>query len=236
MKEYIKGLKHGLPIGLGYFPVAFTFGFIAVSGGLPVWLSVLISMSNLTSSGQFAGTSLIIANASYWEIILTTLVINIRYSLMSLSLTQKLKRDIPILHKAIFSFGITDEVFAVASLNNQELSEKYMYGLITLPYIGWAIGTLLGSLITDILPTSLQGAMGIALYAMFIALIIPPAKKSNPTIFVIVTSILTTCILKYVSIFSFISSGFRIIIATFIAAGLGAFLYPDSDTKREETT
>lgn len=233
--RYIDGLKKGLTIGLGYIPVSFTFGFMAVSGGMPAWIAVFISMSNLTSSGQFAGTQLIFAGASYLEIAITTLIINIRYSLMSLSLSQELVPKTSVLHRLLFSFGITDEIFAVASMEKEQIDHVFMYGLITLPFIGWTAGTVLGAFSTGILPDSLKGAMGIALYAMFIALIIPPSKHSRPVLIIVLISIAITCIIKYLPILSFISSGFRIIIASVLAAGIGTFLFPEA-TEEERTT
>lgn len=224
--QYKNGLIKGLPICLGYLPVSFTFGFMATNAGMPVWMAVLISMTNLTSSGQFAGTNLIIAGGSYVEITLTTLVINLRYLLMSLSLSQKIKKDTSTLHRLLFSFGITDEVFAIASAEPKSLSASYMYGLITLPFAGWSLGTLLGACTSGILPDSVKGAMGIALYAMFIAIIIPPTKKQTPILFTILLSVTITCIIRYTSVLRFISGGFCTIIATVISAMLIAYFFP----------
>lgn len=234
-KDFIKGLKGGFPIFLGYLPVSFTFGFMAVSGGFPVWLAVLMSLTNLTSAGQFAGTNLIIAGVGYIEIAMTTFVINLRYMLMSLALSQKINRKIPVWKRLIFSFGITDETFVVASTQGENISASYMLGLITLPFIGWAVGTFLGGSISGILPVKLQNAMGIGLYAMFIAIVIPVARESKQVLLIVILAILVTCILKYVPIFAFISSGFRIIIATVIAAGIGAFLFPKTYEEEGET-
>ena len=130
MKNYKYGIQKGIPIFLGYLPVSFTFGFMAVSGGLPVWLAVFISVTNLTSAGQFAGTNLIFAQAGYLEIALTTFVINLRYSLMSLSLSQKIHHKTPVWKRLIFSFGITDETFVVASMESGTLSAGYLLGLV----------------------------------------------------------------------------------------------------------
>ena len=234
-KDFIKGLKGGFPIFLGYLPVSFTFGFMAVSGGFPVWLAVLMSLTNLTSAGQFAGTNLIIAGVGYIEIAMTTFVINLRYMLMSLALSQKINRKIPVWKRLIFSFGITDETFVVASTQGENISASYMLGLITLPFIGWAVGTFLGGSISGILPVKLQNAMGIGLYAMFIAIVIPVARESKQVLLIVILAIIVTCILKYVPIFAFISSGFRIIIATVIAAGIGAFLFPKTYEEEGET-
>jgi predicted branched-subunit amino acid permease len=224
--EFSYGLKRGLPIAMGYVPVSFTFGLMAVSGGLPVWMAFFISLTNLTSAGQFAGTNLIIGGAGYIEITLTTFIINIRYMLMSLSLTQRLEKAMPLSKRMLIAFGITDEVFTVASMEKGSLTYSFLIGLITGPIVGWSSGTLLGALISTSLPESLSGAMGIALYAMFIAIILPPAKKSKPVIIIVLISVAITCILKFIPLFGAISSGFRVIIATFIGAGLGAFLFP----------
>ena len=140
-QEYKEGLSGGLAIGLGYLPVSFTYGFMAVSGGLPVWVAVLISLTNLTSAGQFAGTNLIFAGAGYLELTLTVLVINLRYMLMSLSLSQRLEKGMSTVKRLLFSFGITDETFVVASVRKGDLTFPYLMGLITLPIVGWTTGT-----------------------------------------------------------------------------------------------
>ncbi len=236
ISEYKYGVKKGIPIALGYLPVSFSFGFMAVNGGLPIWFAVLISMTNLTSSGQLAGTNLIIHGGTLLEITLNTLIINLRYFLMSLSLSQKVEKKTSMIHRLIFSFGITDETFALAATEPKSLSGAYMYGLITGPYFGWALGTLLGACTSSILPVALKGAMGIALYAMFIAIIIPPFKKSKPVLTIVIMSIAIVCIIRYIPLFNFISYGFSIIIATVISAGLGAFLFPirdDTNTNSE---
>ena len=126
-RAYREGLKSGIPIGMGYLPVSFTFGFLAVSGGLPVWVAVMISLTNLTSAGQFAGTNLILAGSGYFEVALTTFVINIRYMLMSLSLSQKLERTTGTLERLVLAFGITDETFVVSSLHEGQLKAPFMF-------------------------------------------------------------------------------------------------------------
>jgi predicted branched-subunit amino acid permease len=224
--QYKKGLLAGLPICLGYLPVSFTFGLMAVQGGIPVWLAVFISLSNVTSAGQFAGTTLILADAGLFEIGLTTFVINLRYMLMSLSLSQKLEPAVTTGKRLLIGFGITDEIFAIASMKDGKVSASYMYGLMTLPIFGWTLGTLLGGCTSGILPDFLQNAMGIALYTMFIAIIIPPAKKSRPVIAVILLAVLITCVLKYVPLFQFISSGFQMIIAAVVSSSLMAVFVP----------
>jgi Predicted branched-chain amino acid permease (azaleucine resistance) len=233
-QQFAYGFRRGLPIAFGYLPVSFTFGLMAVNGGLPVWLAIFISLSNLTSAGQFAGTNLILSGAGLFEITLTTFIINIRYMLMSLSLSQKIDMKIPIWKRLIFGFGITDETFSVASMEIGTLSSPYMMGLVSGPMIGWTLGTTMGAFICSALPNSLSSAMGIALYAMFIAIIIPPSKKSRSVISIVLIAVIITCMIKYIPLFHFISNGFRIILATMLAAGIGAALFPIKEDEKEE--
>lgn len=229
-KDFTYGLKRGLPIALGYIPVSFTFGLMAVSGGIPAWMAIFISLSNLTSAGQFAGTNLILNGASLLEITLTTFIINIRYMLMSLSLTQRLDKNMSLSKRLIIGYGVTDEVFSVASMEKGTLTFPYLLGLIIGPVLGWTSGTALGAIICSALPESLSSSMGIALYGMFIAIVLPVAKKSKSVAIIVAISVAVVCILKYIPIFNMISSGFRIIIATFMGAGIGAFLFPIDDS------
>ena len=226
---FTEGLKSGIPIGLGYFPVSFTFGFLAVAGGLPVWVACLISLTNLTSAGQFAGTNLILAGAGYLEVALATFVINLRYMLMSFSLSQRLEKATGTLGRMALAFGITDETFVVSSLKKGSLRASYMIGLMMMPILGWNLGTLFGGSISTLLPQALQNAMGIALYAMFIALIIPAARQSFAVLCVILAAVAMVCLLKYIPAFGFISSGFRVIAATIAASALGAVLFPKEE-------
>lgn len=161
-EKFKRGLRLGMPIGLGYFPVSFTFGFLTVAGGLPWWIGVFISLTNLTSAGQFAGLNLILAGAGYVEVAMTTLIINLRYMLMSLSLSQSIEPAVPVWQRLIFAFGITDETFVVASMEKKPVKAAFMFGLILLPVIGWNIGTLAGACVSGALPEALQNAMGIA--------------------------------------------------------------------------
>lgn len=234
-EEFKDGFKKGIPIGVGYLAVSFTFGIWAVESGVPIWMTILISITNLTSAGQFAGTGLMVAGASFFEIGLSVFVINIRYMLMSLALTQKLAKRTRIGQKLIFGYAVTDEVFAIASTREREVTAHYMFGLISTPVLGWTLGTALGAITGSILPERLADAMGIALYAMFIAIIIPPAKKSRPILGAIAISIVITCVLRYVPIFSFITEGFAMIIATVLAAGIMAKIAPiKEDNKIDE--
>ena len=233
-QAYRFGLKGGLAIGLGYFPVSFTYGFMAVAGGLPVWVAVLVSLTNLTSAGQFAGTNLIFAGAGYVEIGLTVLIINLRYMLMSLSISQRIDQKMGTLKRLLFSYGITDETFVVASLERGTLRFPYLMGLITLPTVGWTLGTWTGASITGLLTPELRSAMGIALYGMFIALIIPPARKSRNVLIVICCAVAMNLFLRYIPVFAFVSAGFRIIIATVFGASVGAAFFPKDMPEEKE--
>ena len=221
-----KGLRDGLPICLGYLSVSFAFGMMAVEGGLPVWAAVLISMTNLTSSGQFAGTALIFAGGSYLEIGITTFVINIRYMLMSLSLSQKVDPNMSALSRSILSFGNTDEVFAVAMQQQGKIPSRYLSGLILTPYCGWTLGTFLGAACTGILPLSVRSALGIAIYGMFIAIIIPPSRHSRAVLVTVFLSTAISCLFAFTPGFEQLSSGWVIIICAILAAGYAAFRFP----------
>ncbi len=231
LNSYSKGLKDGIPIGLGYLSVSFTFGIMAVNSGLPVWVAVLISMTNLTSAGQFAGIGLIASSAPYLEMALTQLVINLRYSLMSLSVSQKADKSFGFLQRLIISFGVTDEIFAVATGKPSEIGTRYMYGLITIPYAGWALGTLLGAAASTLLPASVCSALNIAIYGMFIAIIIPPAKHSKPVLEVILLSVAISCLFRYTPLLNRLSGGFVIIICAVAASAAGALLFPVRDAE-----
>lgn len=224
--KFLTGLRDGIPIGLGYLSVSFTFGIMAASYGIPLGYTLLISMTNLTSAGQLAGIGIIHAGGGLAEMALTQLVINLRYALMSLSLSQKLDGGFNLFHRLAVSFGITDEIFAVASSKKGDVSPRYMYGLIMIPYIGWAAGTALGTLAGNLLPELLRNALGIALYGMFIAIVVPPAKKRPKLLAVIGIAVGLSCLIRFVPVFSFISDGFSIIICTLIAATAGALLFP----------
>ncbi len=230
INSFKKGLKDGVPIALGYLSVSFTFGMMAVAGGLPVSLAVAISMTNLTSAGQFAGLSLMLTGGGYFEMALTQLVINLRYALMSVSLSQKFHRSVSLLDRFLIAFGNTDEIFAVASGQKNEVGKKYMYGLILTPYFGWALGTLLGAAASAVLPEAVRSALGIAIYGMFLAIFIPPMKKDKAVTAVVLTAAALSCVFTFVPMLKSVSSGFVIIICAVVAATLGALIKPVSDT------
>lgn len=231
--SFKKGLKDGLPIGLGYFSVSFTFGMMAVSAGIPVWAAVLISMTNLTSAGQFAGLSIIAGAGSLVEMAMTQLVINARYSLMSLTLSQKMEKRFSIPKRLIAAFSNTDEIFAVAVNQGKEIGAKYYSGLSIIPYAGWTLGTLFGAVAGGFLPPVVNDALGLAIYAMFIAIIIPPAKKSAPIRLVIFAAVILSCLFYFVPFLKNVSSGFSIIICAVAASIIAAIVNPVNDDEPE---
>lgn len=229
---FAQGIRDGIPICLGYLSVSFTFGMMATSGGLPVWIAVLISMTNLTSAGQFAGTALIISGGSLLEIAVTTFVINIRYMLMSLSIAQKTDDSFTTPKRFALSFGITDEIFAMAT-SHTCINAVYLAGLIATPYVGWAVGTLLGAVVTDLLPPILSAAFGIAIYGMFIAIVVPPATEMRPVAVTALIAVVLACVFYYTPVLSQLSSGWVIIICAVVAAGYAAWRYPVATTEEE---
>ena len=228
---FLKGVKHGLPIGLGYLSVAFTFGMKAVSDGITPLQALLISMTNVTSAGQFAGLPLIIAQASLIETALTQLIINLRYALMSLSLSQRMDKDMNTPRCMFFSFMNTDEIFAVASAQPGKVNHVYLYGLMAMPYLGWSLGTLIGAVAGQLLPVFVRTALGIAIYGMFLAIILPPARKEHPVRVVVVAAVAMSLCFRYIPALSQVSSGFVIIICAVAASTLGALLFPVKEGK-----
>lgn len=226
MNDLKKGMKDGIPIALGYVSVSFTFGLMAVSAGMSWWQAVLISMTNLTSAGQFAGLDIMIAGGTIIEMALSQLVINLRYALMSLSLSQKVDKTLNTFYRFVVGVGITDEIFAVAVNRKQKVSRYYMFGLIAVPYIGWAGGTLAGAVLGGVLPEIVRSALGIAIYGMFIAIIIPKAREHSCYLKVILLAVALSCLFRWTPGLNKVSSGFVIIICAVIASAAGAVFYP----------
>lgn len=231
--SFKRGLKDGIPIALGYFAVSFTFGMMAVAGGLSTWQAVLISLTNLTSAGQFAGLDIIIAAGSYWEIALTQLIINLRYCLMSFSLAQKLRRDVSWAHRYLVAFGVTDEIFGVSASQPGKVSPYYNYGVMCVAIPGWTLGTLAGAISGNILPAFVMSALSVAIYGMFLAVVIPPAKKSRAVLGVVIGAMAVSTLFAVVPILKKVSSGFVIIITTILVAGVAAYVCP---VKEEDDT
>lgn len=232
-QRFLKGIKDGIPICLGYFSVSMAFGLASVLKGLPVIATVLMSLSNVTSAGQFAGVGILAAGGTFVELAITTLIINIRYFLMSLSVSQKASPSMSLAARFAVSFGITDEIFAVSVQQKEELTGDYMAGLILTPVIGWTLGTLTGAVATSVMPAILTSAMGVALYGMFIAIVVPPARESKPVMFTIFLAVLMSFLFTYVPYINKLSGGWSIIIITVIVSAISATLFPIEQAKGE---
>lgn len=230
-EEYTLGIRRGLPVGLGYFSVSFGFGAMAVSKGLSVAQATLISASNLTSAGQFAGLTTIVENSGLWMMILTQLIINSRYALMSLALSQKMGQQVGLLPRLLIAFFNTDEVFALAMAREHTLTVPFLYGLGLLPMAGWVSGTLFGALAGSILPLSIRTALGVMLYGMFIAIIIPPAKKERPVALAALLALILSSLFAWVPALQKAPKGTPIVICTVAAAALCAWLFPVEEEK-----
>ena len=229
-KDFRRGILQGIPIFLGYLSVSFGIGILAIQAGMTVAESVLLSAANLTSAGQAAGIEVIAAGGTLLEIILTQLVINLRYALMSLSLSQKLAPETGTGKRLAISYGITDEIFAVSYGQPRVVTPSFMAGLIMISALGWVLGTALGAVAGALLPASVTSALGIMLYGMFIAIFLPAAKRDRRVLCVVAIAIGISLLMRYV--FDFISSGFAVILCALIASVIGALLFPISE---EET-
>lgn len=225
-EEFKEGLRDGLPICLGYISVSVAFGMTAVLAGVPAWAAVLISLTNLTSAGQFAGTNLLVAGGTYLELAMTTLIINIRYFLMSLSVSQRVEERMGMGKRLAAAFGITDEIFAVSMQRKRRLSAPYMAGLILTPVLGWTGGTLIGATATSLMPPIVSSALGIALYGMFIAIIIPPARIHRNVLYAVLLSVALSLGFYYLPGLKRLSSGWAIILITVSVSALMAWKFP----------
>ncbi|MCI9083435.1 MAG: AzlC family ABC transporter permease [Lachnospiraceae bacterium] len=234
MKQFLQGLKDGSAIGIGYLSVSFTFGLAAVASGLRWWEALLVSMMNLTSAGQFAGITIMAAAGSYLEMAVSQLVINLRYALMSISLSQKVDRRFHAGRKMILGFAVTDEIFAVAMSREQEISTLYFAGLAVLPYLGWTCGTLAGAVCGNILPGSVSDALGLAIYGMFIAIIVPAMKKDSRILKITLLAVILSFGMYYLPGISEVSSGFAVIICAVAASAVGAVCFPMEEETQEE--
>ena len=225
-KDFLQGLKDGIPVAVGYLSVSFAFGMMVEQGGFSCWIALLISMTNVTSAGQFAGFNLMMQMAPYIEIAMTMLIINLRYSLMSLSLTQKFDEKMNRLKRAICAYGVTDEIFAIAMQRDRSVTMSYFMGLFALPYIGWATGTFLGAVFSGLLPDAIASCMNIALYAMFIAIVLPQAREQKNKRIAVVLAVIISCIFAYTPGLNTISSGWVIIGITIGVSLLMAICFP----------
>jgi 4-azaleucine resistance transporter AzlC len=226
-QQFFLGVKTGIPIAVGYIPIAITFGLVAKSAGVPTYASMMMSFLIYAGASQFVGVQLLTLGATPWEILLTTFILNLRHFLMTASISQRIQQGTSKNWMALLAFGITDETFAVASLQKeQRLHPVFLLGLNLTAFSAWNLGTWTGLFVATGLPESIQSSMGIALYAMFIGLLIPSLRKSLPVFAVALIAMTIQTILHWVPLFSGISGGWGIIIATIVSAVIGSLLFP----------
>ncbi|MBR2589415.1 MAG: AzlC family ABC transporter permease [Clostridia bacterium] len=239
MKEkssFLKGIKAGLPICFGYFSVAFAFGIFALTSGLSAVQAWLISATNVTSAGQLAAVPIMVSGGTLFEMAATQFMINLRYALMSVSLSQKIDSSFRLKDKLITAFMVTDEVFAVASSQEGEVDKKFMYGLILTPYIGWSAGTITGAVAGNVLPDIVISSLGIAIFAMFIAIVVPAAREDGKTLICVVIAIALSLAFHFIPLLKQVPGGFVIIICAVTASAVATLLFPISNGKGESTS
>ena len=221
------GLRDGLPIGLGYFVVSFTLGIAARHAGLTPFEGFITSFFNNASAGEYAAFTVIMADASYVEMALITLVANARYLLMSAVVSQKFDPSTPFYHRILVGFDVTDEIFGITVARPGKLNPFYNYGAMLVALPGWSVGTALGVIAGNILPPSVVSALSVALYGMFLAVIMPPARNDR----VILISIVVSFAMSFLAdqLFGDISAGTRTIVLTVLIAGIAAALRPIKD-------
>ncbi len=220
------GLKDALPIAFGYFCVSFAFGMTAAGNGLPHWMPALMSLTNLSGTGQLAGLNLMAAGATLLQILITTLTVNARYFLMSVSLSQRLPQSVTLWQRLVIAFGNTDEIYAVSMSKSDPLNLRYMLGLIVCAAAGWVAGSEAGVLANGIVSASVMSVLKISLYAMFVAIIVPPATKEKPVAIVILLSAALSCVLRCIPLFDGQAGGWAVILCGVFASLFGAYAYP----------
>ena len=223
MKQFSRGLYLGVPIGLGYLSVSFSFGIIAVGSGLSWWQALLISMLTLTSAGQLAAVGMMALPGQYIPLLISQLTINLRYSFMSVSLSQRVSRNFRGVLRLLLGFFITDEIFAVAS-REEEVTPAFFLGLSVIPYLGWSLGTLVGALVGSVLPRLILDALSLAIYGMFLAILLPAMRRETPVLTVVLISAAISCIFFF--LLPAVPSGIAISVSALVAATLGALFFP----------
>ena len=232
MKSFTRGLRAGVPIGLGYLSVSFTFGIMAIASGLSWWQAVVISMATVTSAGQLSAIGAMAMPGQYAAMLVSQFTINLRYAFMSMSLSQKASPKFKGVWRWILGFFMTDEIFAVASAE-KTVSVRFFAGLSVAPWIGWTLGTLAGALIGNVLPPIVMGSLCLAIYGMFLAIVLPPARASRPVLAVVLIAAAIHCALYYIPYLCDIPSGISISICAIVSALIGAFLFPVNDEEKE---
>ena len=233
-KNFLNGMRDGIPIALGYLAVSFTLGIACRNIGMSALDATVMSLTNLTSAGEFAALSIIVAGAGYWEMALSQFVINLRYMLMSASLSQKLAPDTPLYHRLLVGYGVTDEIFGISINVPGRLDPFYTYGAVALASPAWALGTCLGVVLGNVLPDRIVVALSVALYGMFIAIIVPPARKDKTLALLVLVSMAASWAFPLVPFLAGISGGMKIILLTVVISLIAALLFPLPAEQQEQ--
>lgn len=228
---FVFGIKNGIPISLGYFAVAFSLGIAAKKAGLTAIEGFITSLLCNASAGEYVGFTLIAANALYFEIAFGTLVANARYLLMSCAISQRMSPDLSIFHRMGVAFCLTDEIFGITIARPDYINPNYTYGAMVISTLGWSTGTALGIIAGNLLPLRIVSAFSVALYGMFLAIIIPPARKNKTVLFLITLAFILSYTASIVPVISTLSEGTRTIILTLVISVGAAFFFPVDDTK-----
>lgn len=234
LSSFRRGLVDGISVALGYFAVSFTLGISASNAGIKWYQSALMSALNYTSAGQAAAIDIMREHGSVWVLIASTLVINLRYLLMSAALAVRLSPSTGTGKRMLMAVGVTDEIFGLASAQKYPLNPLYNVGAMAVACPGWVLGTALGGVMGEILPSVLTSALSLALYAMFLAIIIPPAKENRVIAACVVISMLLSLLFEKLPLLADISSGMKVIIITVVVAGAAAVLFPVKENTVEE--
>lgn len=233
-KWFKRGIRDAIPIALGYFAVAFTLGITAKNAGLSAFEAMLTAGLTNASAGGYAGFSLMAEDASYLEMAITQLVINARYLLMSCALSQKLSQKISTLQRSILAFDVTDEIFGISIAVKGELNPFYNYGAMSVAVPGWALGAFFGVIMGNILPQSVVSALSVGLYGMFLAIIIPPARKNRVIAGLVAVSMVLSLCFKELPILNSLTEGMRVIILTVVISLVAAILFPRTEEDEDE--
>ncbi len=233
MKDFREGCQNAIPICLGYIAVSFAFGIEASKIGMTTFQAAMTSLLNVTSAGQFSALEVIARNGSFIELAILQFIINLRYMLMSTALSQKLGSDVGTASRLGISYGVTDEIFAVSIFKKDKLYPMFSYGLIFTSVSGWVLGTILGAVAGQILPQVLISSLGLAIYGMFIAIIIPDTRVKRSVAVVVIAAMVMSCVFTYAPLLKMISGGFRIIIVTVVVAAIAAVVSPVREEENE---
>jgi len=236
-QAFKKGVRNGIPIALGYFAVAFTLGIAASNAGLTAFQATLASLTNNASAGEYAGFAVIAEGSGYVTMIVMQVVANARYLLMSFAMSQKIPQDMKLHHRLFVAFDLTDEIFGISIAEPGKLNPCFSYGAFSVAIPGWALGTCLGVIMGNILPANIVSALSVGLFGMFIAIVVPPAKKNKILLGIVLFSMALSFAFYKIPVFDAISSGTKTIILTVVIALLAAIFFPvkeDESVKEDE--